>query len=274
MTDDNEINPSSGEPLLCRENIFVSVTKGMKVTAGDVAIYELGVEIQDFAALSGMRGCKDENIEFWNEFLSIYRPNLTFHAPFVDLHPGSEDPDERQYATRRISDAILLASDFGASLVVMHSGWPPPAAKKYGNWDNWDFITEHIIEMSRIAESAGIVLAVENVYEDNPDVLKYIAESIKSDNLKLCLDTGHANVKSKVSLDEWVRTYGDRLAYIHLHDNNGKKDRHLAVGQGKIDFAPFFRELRKSEYSGGICIESWPLRWDQSISRLKEENIF
>ncbi len=104
-------------------------------------------------------------------------------------------------------------------------------------------------------------------------MLLEIVKHIDSPHIRLCLDTGHANIKSEMHISDWLRIYGEYLAYIHLHDNNGKKDRHMSLGEGNMDFKPFFDVLREMKYSGRICIETSPVRWDLSLHKLRDEKI-
>lgn len=273
MSHPKENEPPIEKPLLTKDMIYLSITRGMDVGPGDVSPYGMGVEIQDFANLSGMRGAKEDNLKFWHDFLGAFHPPLAFHAPFIDLHPGSDETDEREYAYKRMSESMDLAEDLGAELIVVHSCWPPPSAKKYGNWDNLHYIGEHLASLGERAAEKGLLITVENIYEPNPGMLRDIVSEIDMPSVKLCLDTGHVNIKSDIQVAEWLDEYGSLLAYIHLNDNNGKKDRHMALGEGGIDFEPFFGRLRKMKYTGIICVETWPVRWQPSIARLEQENI-
>ena len=38
---------------------------------------------------------------------------------------------------------------------------------------------------------------------------------------------------------------GSRLIACHVHDNDGSSDQHLPVGQGTIEWEPFFAALKK-----------------------------
>jgi sugar phosphate isomerase/epimerase len=35
--------------------------------------------------------------------------------------------------------------------------------------------------------------------------------------------------------------------HYHLHDNNGKEDSHVAVGEGTIDFEPVMKAIQKNK---------------------------
>ncbi|HUJ70463.1 MAG TPA: TIM barrel protein, partial [Syntrophorhabdales bacterium] len=59
-------------------------------------------------------------------------------------------------------------------------------------------------------------------------------------NLWFCFDTGHFNLFTAVPLEGWLGPLRQRLKEFHIHDNHGKSDEHLPVGQGTFPF----RELR------------------------------
>ena len=49
--------------------------------------------------------------------------------------------------------------------------------------------------------------------------------------------------------------YGDRLRHVHLSDNKGKQDDHLAIGAGAIDWKRELRAVKASGYDGSITLE-------------------
>jgi sugar phosphate isomerase/epimerase len=92
----------------------------------------------------------------------------------------------------------------------------------------------------REAESAGVILAIENIFEERPDTIKELVEAVDSPNLRVCLDAGHINLYSAVAMEEWFVSLGPYIAELHIHDNFGVMDDHLPVGDGEIDFQLFF----------------------------------
>ena len=47
----------------------------------------------------------------------------------------------------------------------------------------------------------------------------------------------------EVSLDEWLVPLKERIKEFHIHDNHGKSDEHLPVGQGLFPFRDLKRFL-------------------------------
>jgi sugar phosphate isomerase/epimerase len=194
-----------------------------------------GLEIQEFS--------NPTNLEAADELLSKVReqadklPFLGMHAPFSELVPASRDPMVRQVAKLRFEQAYQSARKMDAQHLIIHSGFFPKTYPKavwiQNTFDFWiDFLADK--------PYPGLV-HIENVYEDEPEALLELVERVNEvfqDNLlTICLDIGHVNSNSTHSFDEWIGRLGDRIRYVHLHDNNGVLDNHWGLGKGKIDIA-------------------------------------
>jgi sugar phosphate isomerase/epimerase len=83
-------------------------------------------------------------------------------------------------------------------------------------------------------------MALENIFEVRTETLVALLDSIDSQLLGHCFDIGHWHLFAEASLAEWFGALGPRLVHLHLHDNFGKHDEHLPVGEGGIDFASLF----------------------------------
>lgn len=95
---------------------------------------------------------------------------------------------------------------------------------------------------TEILKSSGdMPLMIENIFDETPEIMLALLERFKEKNLMVCFDTGHFNLFTTVSLDEWLVPMKDRIKEFHIHDNHGKSDEHLPVGQGLFPF----RELKR-----------------------------
>jgi len=164
---------------------------------------------------------------------------VTFHAPFMDLSPGSPDPMVRDLTRRRLKQVVPLISLFKPLTVVCHTGYDPT---RYWHirerWlknslDLWAGIAGEI-------QSTGARMMLENVYEASPDDMAGLLENLKELGVGFCLDCGHQAVFSKAPVEEWIGRLGPCLGQLHLHDNSGVQDEHLALGRGCIDFRRLF----------------------------------
>jgi sugar phosphate isomerase/epimerase len=82
-----------------------------------------------------------------------------------------------------------------------------------------------------------------------------LIEKIDSPDFGFCFDTGHFNIFSTVTMEQWFESLGRRLVEVHLHDNDGKADSHWALGRGNIDFEKFFGLLNAQASKPVLTLE-------------------
>lgn len=169
---------------------------------------------------------------------------VTLHGPFIDLNPGSPDPAVQRVTEQRFEQLLALVPLFKPKSVVCHAGYD---AKRYEYFkDTW--LEKSLDFWSRLASSLalhGARLMLENVYEGGPEDMLILLERLKDRAVGFCLDAGHASAFSQSNLDTWLDVLGPYLGQLHLHDNFGKADDHLALGGGVIDFNKIFDYLKK-----------------------------
>jgi len=129
------------------------------------------------------------------------------------------------------------------------------------------------------ADELGIALCLENMF---PRYQTFYETGSFSDifnrypNLKLTLDTGHANIGSvdgRRVLD-FIEHFGHRLAHLHVSDNLGKRDDHFPIGQGNIDFTAIISALKHIGYNDTVTIEVFAEdRHEVQASREKFESM-
>jgi len=168
---------------------------------------------------------------------------VTLHAPFVDLSAGSTDPAIRAVTRRRFDELMELVPLFRPRTVVAHAGY---------DWQRYEYFRniwlDHSVrfwgEVAQRLNRSGSRLVLENVYEHRPDEILELFERLHTQNVGLCLDCGHLTAFGRAPLEEWLDVLGPFIGQLHLHDNGGKKDDHLAMGRGLIDFRPLFAYLQ------------------------------
>jgi sugar phosphate isomerase/epimerase len=181
---------------------------------------------------------------------------VTLHAPFLDLSPGSPDPFAAAATKRRLSLFLSRAPLFNPLAVVYHTGWN---RMFYGaDEPAWH---GRAVETTRwfhdtLRRETDAVLAIENVFERTPRVLVNLFGALDRERAGFCLDTGHVPAFSKTSLGDWLAALGDRLVELHIHDNRGWEDEHLAAGSGVADWNLLFAWLRESGRSPILTCEA------------------
>jgi sugar phosphate isomerase/epimerase len=178
---------------------------------------------------------------------------LTFHAPFVDLSPGGFDPRVLEVTRFRFSQVMELARRVGPKRIIFHPGY-----------DRWRFayreelwLTNSLRVWEELLEAAGGIgtrICLENVFDNRPDHLGALRDRL-GEELGFCLDTGHFLLFSEVTLGEWLDVFGNGLAELHLHDNDGKQDLHLPVGEGEFDFKSLCRHVEERGLDPVVVLE-------------------
>lgn len=121
---------------------------------------------------------------------------------------------------------------------------------------------------NRIARPRGVKLAVENVGYQGTAIFTMNEFSSfldpMDDNVGYLIDTGHAFI------DHWdiprlIRTVQDRLLALHLHDNAGSFDQHLAIGEGSIPWEPIWDSVRSTEMRFQLVLEKTRTCWRDDL---------
>jgi sugar phosphate isomerase/epimerase len=169
--------------------------------------------------------------------------SITLHAPFWDLSPGSPDHKIWRVTKHRFNQMTGLLKIFKPKSLVCHLGYDRRRHSSFK--DKW--IKNSIKIWAWLEEKTmkeGVVLSLENVYEEGPDECLEIVEKLKYPDSGLCLDVGHLTAFGNGNLQLWLEGIGGYVSQLHLHDNNALWDDHMTIGQGKIDFKILFDYMK------------------------------
>ena len=179
----------------------------------------------------------------------------TIHAPFMDLRPCALDPKIRQATVDRLRQVFDLAPDFRPRSIVCH----PSFDERY-------YVTTEALWLENsiatwqpflaLAEEMDTLIALENVYETEPYLLKELLSSLRSPHICFCFDTGHFNAFAEAPLEDWISQLGPLTGQLHLHDNHGTTDEHLPPGEGSFPFHDLLRKLRDMGRKPIITLEA------------------
>jgi len=162
------------------------------------------------------------------------------------------DAAERAAACAGAADGLRAAGLLGAACAVLHLGWQR---------DPWDAHTqgwarEAVAALLPIAAEAGVRLLLENIISTGTrtGALRALLDEVDpSGAAGICLDLGHAHVDGGVMNE--LRDAGTRLAHLHVHDNDGREDAHLAPGRGSIPWPAVRQALADARYDGMGALE-------------------
>lgn len=151
----------------------------------------------------------------------------TIPSPDLDILAGID-----LSAVRRINDqAYGHAQLHNIRQLVFHSGFVP------GKHDPVQWLN-HAAAFWRAflaSKPPDIVIYVENMVDDDPKLLKELCDEVADSRLRLCLDVGHAYCNSSHPVHAWIETLGERIRHLHLHNNDGQRDRHWPLNEGLLD---------------------------------------
>jgi len=185
----------------------------------------------------------------------------SLHAPFTGLDVSSPDEKLRKRSIQQILGAMEAAERLGCGHVIVH-----PGSGKYDQRDHYDkakrLLAKSTEELVKGAEERGLTLALENMLASRDGFrvgtraaeLREVIESLSAGNTGICLDTGHAHYNG---LEAWMETRdaGDLLTDLHVNDNDGSKDEHRVPGEGTLNWPPFIKALKETNYHGVFMLE-------------------
>ncbi len=188
------------------------------------------------------------------------------HGPWR-YPPKDATEEDRAERFEKMSKAILAASIHGAKFIAIHPIMPFGVEKhtEEQTAELWRMNREFFTRLAEVGERHGVTVCLENMpFPDFPissaiDIMRLVTE-INHPYLRVCLDTGHANVV-KPDPAEAVKIIGrDYLKILHVHGNDGKADHHYNPMQegDTVDWNAFSKALAKIGFDGVVNLETAP----------------
>ena len=215
-----------------------------------------GVELTSFALPWILNGDLESLLQFYKLALKDFRNDLAIHGVFMDIITASRDTKMVNVAKERILQNIEIAKRLGAKIVTFCSCFNPCIAAGSPGYAE-GYKQRQIRFWTEILEQVNdnLLLVFENLWEPQPELVRDVVDGVNHKNFRVLLDTGHANVFSKVPIERWVEILAEHLSYIHLNDNNGDSDSNLAHGEGSIKWDNFFNALKRYGLKPRIYLE-------------------
>ena len=168
--------------------------------------------------------------------------SVSVHLPVYGLQPGCRDSVIRAVSAGTLLKGLVLAGALGARSATMHSGLHPFVPPKFVPSEMATF-AEAIKPVLAIAEELEIDLAVENTHEKSPELFTGLVDWSESDRLGFCWDPAHSHCFGEVEDLEWLEPLSKRLKVVHMSDNRGDRDSHLALGEGNVPWKAIIKGL-------------------------------
>jgi sugar phosphate isomerase/epimerase len=178
----------------------------------------------------------------------------TLHAPFFDLAPGALDPYILAASREKLRRAFDLLAIFKPRSIVCHLQFETnKQGYKLQEWTAIALATWQ--QLLHTASRQKIPIMLENTYEKSPDTHQAILSQLNSPYAGFCLDVGHLMTFAHSPWQEWLPSLSPWLGQLHLHDNNGESDQHLAPGRGLFNFPELFAFLRANDLHPIVTFE-------------------
>ena len=193
-----------------------------------------------------MLNLHERSIERMRRGLEERKVTTFTHGPFLGLDIASLNDHIAQYSTECLKQGLRVTSGLGAGVMVMHTNYSPFYSRSgLREWlGNWGARMPAVLEK---ASALGVKVAIENAWEERPEVLEHLIDLLPRGEAMVCLDTGHINAFSRLPVGRWWHVLGGKVIALHLHDNDGCSDDHLPPGAGIFDFSALVEILRNRE---------------------------
>lgn len=198
-------------------------------------------------------------------------PIIQAHAPW-DQNIGAGFSYERpQEIYFRVMEACHM---LGCKHLIFHPLRQPDRVDSLSMKQRiHDYNVRWFYELIPAAENFDIVINLENTFDSHhtqkpgdpaypyttaEDMLALMRD-IGSSRVKLCLDTGHANIAGQ-DIPSMIRAFRSDLTTVHLNDNYGRigpvyEDLHLFPGYGRICWMSVLGALKEIGFRGVMNIE-------------------
>ena len=181
--------------------------------------------------------------------------SFSLHTSIADTNIAALNPRMREAAVMELMTELECAASMDIDTVTIHPGvicLSVPGTR--------DRSIAAARESCRILDRAAREFGIAHVCIENmpriPVMLGVEAAELQSivdgTDLGITFDIGHAHTAGQV--DAMIDTFGDRIANVHIHDNEGDRDSHMTIGDGTVDIPGVIKRL--SGYTGRYVIES------------------
>jgi sugar phosphate isomerase/epimerase len=210
--------------------------RGWEVVADGACSFEQDGNTREVAEIAGSTGL-----------------SLSVHAPYSDLNLASLNYPIWRESIRQILACIDRAAEL-TDRVTVHPGYLSPVGKLLPD-RTWELQKSALSEIGAFAADRGVHVFLENM-GGLKEVLCRFPEEILGmiDGVRgvgFTLDVGHAHTVGKVR--EFLRVLSS-ANHLHIHDNHGTADEHLALGDGTIPWDDVGKAVAR-DYRGIVVVE-------------------
>lgn len=204
------------------------------------------------------------------------------HAPFPPYVKGF--PELTDYAISIYQQCIRFCASLGIDRLVIHGvscALDDPGQTR----ESVDALNLRLYRsLIPVLRECRVTVCLENLFtrygrqiiegacsdpRETCDFIGRLNEEAGRECFGFCVDTGHLNILGK-NQGEYIRAIGSHVKAVHLHDNWGDDDRHLAPYAGNIRWRDVMEALREIGYQGNLNFET---HQQVSLSRVNREMV-
>ncbi len=192
---------------------------------------------------------------------SNYPLTYSVHAPCSEVNIAAVSECIRSTSILVLGDVLAISARIGAEHVVVHPGFSPYEQVRDRSYAS---LIRSLDTLVLLQEEHGVRVCIENMgsWECCHFRTPAFLPELTARGLGVTLDCGHARLNG--NLEEFLAA--GEFCHVHLHDNGGTIDDHLACGTGAINFSDTLQRLHPQ---ATLVVETRELAAaDQSISYL------
>ena len=244
----------------------VRLFKGTGFKCLDFNFYQMNKPGHPFRSDDWMREIEDAAI-------AAEEIGVTFvqaHAPAGSFFSAGE---EYEHFIRTTIRSIEACAFLGVKEIVVHPVFTHPSIPDAGRKGYLEYNRRFYENFFPVMEKTGVNVLIENGFEPSPKLpriekpgsssdLFYFAEDmlemldyVNHPLLHACWDTGHAALRKMDQYDALMKL-GPRLHAVHIQDNFGDNDQHIAPFMGVLNLDEIMCGLIDSGFKGYFTFES------------------
>ena len=222
----------------------------------------------------------EESDRFWKaEVMETARAAQECSFTFVQAHTPAYNPlgnFDHARCMRAVHRSVEACGLLQIPNAVIHTSYSPRHRYKRDQHAYFEYNREFLSPLLETAEKYGVTLCFENSTSGNMKDLYFPRSAAEMNEfaafmgnhplLKCCWDTGHALMEN---LDQYAELTAlkENLRAVHIHDNNGSADLHLAPFCGKLHLDSILRALADMKFQGCFTFEA-----DNFMNSSRQEN--
>lgn len=214
----------------------------------------------------------DELIDFYKS-LPGDRSENTLHGAFFDVAVHSSDREIRAVSDKRVRQSMDIARRLAVRAVIFHTNLIANF-KTQSYIDGW--VSKNAAYWRELsADYPDISIYIENMFDQDPEPMVALMRELEDvPGVSACLDFAHASAFGD-DAEKWVRALLPYASHLHLNDNDGIADLHLAMGAGKLDYTPLGRAIAESNAHPSVLIEMSDISAQaRSIEYMQKNHIY